>query len=389
MDTEYNNWGVNSMDGRILIVTDESRKIPFSKIVTFYKLDIVNLSKFQFMKESQYSLLVVNVLNFKECVSVSNMCRLGSSWIPILIIVDPETQLMTELEYIRSIDGSGQIRLIRWKEKYPYELIDNIQNIINPSYVVKTSSIAIVIPVYNEEKRFKHIYDFIVKLKILLKNGMPNASIFFLNDGSTDGTEKMIDELIEHYSDSVEWVDDMASISYYKLSYNTRKAGTYIEALNNIRASLLIFVDSDNSFEIDDIAKMINIINLGYFDIVVGSKDAAKDRKITRKFVSFFKRIITKSFLPKGITDSQTGLKVISWDCAKYILPYLHRNMQLAIDLEMMYIAKRLNFRVLQLSVKCTDRQGSHVNIVKDSITFIKNLHKIKKLDKDIKLKCK
>ena len=42
-----------------------------------------------------------------------------------------------------------------------------------------------------------------------------------------------------------------------------------------------------------------------------------------------------------------------------------------------MYYAKKLNYRVLQLPVKCIDREGSHVDIIKDSISYIKNIFSI------------
>lgn len=377
--------GVCYMSDKVLVITDGGRNIAFKKMITFYELELLDLVEFNFRKENGYSLIIIDTVNEEKSISVGNICRLESSWIPILILVDSKTSLKEEFKYVKNIKGTGTIKLVRWKKKYPYELMDNIQNLMNPSYPVTPNNIAIIIPIYNEEARFNYIYDFITKLKILLQNGLANASIYFLNDGSTDNTEKLVDLLMDNYSKGVEWIDDKASISYYKLNYNTRKAGTYIESLSSIRASIVIFVDADDSFEIEDIAKMINILSFGYYDIVIGTKDlSAENRTVKRKIVSFFKRVLTKSFLPEGVTDSQTGLKAINWDCAKYILPYLHENMQLAIDLEMMYIAKKLKFRVLQLEVKCIDREGSHVNLLKDSRAFVKNLSKIKKMNKYI-----
>ena len=87
--------------------------------------------------------------------------------------------------------------------------------------------------------------------------------------------------------------------------------------------------------------------------------------------------------LPKGVYDSQTGLKAIKASSAKFILPYLSRSRGLAIDLELMYYAKKLNFRVLQLPVKCIDRDGSHVDVIKDSLSYLKNIYLIIKDSKN------
>lgn len=368
------------MNNKILIVTDGKRNIKYNDILTFYDNDIFNLDKLNFIKEFVYSMVIIDASDPIKCTDAGNIIRLSNMWIPILIVVDVKTSLKTELYYLNSIKGLGQIKLLRWKEKYPYEIVDGVQNILKPMYYIKPYNIAVVIPVYNEESRISYVYDFISKIKIMIEKGFTNASIFFLNDGSTDETDGLVNKILKHYKENVEWIDDKASISYYKLDYNTKKAGTYIQALSYIRADTIIFVDSDDSFKIEDISLMLNIIKLGYYDMVIGTKDkTAEDRNIVRRIISFLKRHITKPLLPNKVDDSQTGLKVMSWNCAKYILPYLHWDMQLAIDLEMLYIAKKLNFRVFQLAVKCIDREGSHVNIVKDSFKFVKNIFKIKK----------
>ncbi|AAK80363.1 glycosyltransferase [Clostridium acetobutylicum] len=377
--------GGRKMDNKILIITDGKRNIPYKEVITFYDIDIFNMDKLNFIKEISHSLVIVDTDSSSKCITIGNIIRLSNMWIPILIVVNAKTSLTEEFQYLNDIKGLGQIKILRWKGKYPYEIVDNIQSILKPMYFIKPSDIAVVIPIYNEAARINYVYDFISKIKIMIEKGFTNASIFFLNDGSTDQTEELVNKLLEHYRENVEWIDDKASISYYKLDYNTKKAGTYIEALSYIRADTIIFVDSDDSFKIDDIALMLNIIKLGYYDIVIGTKDkTADDRNLARRIVSFFKRFVTKPLLPCKIDDSQTGLKIMNWNCAKYILPYLHEDMQLAIDLEMLYIAKKLKFRVFQLPVKCTDREGSHVNIIKDSLKFIKSIFKIKRLHRNM-----
>jgi glycosyltransferase involved in cell wall biosynthesis len=168
---------------------------------------------------------------------------------------------------------------------------------------------------------------------------------------------------------------------------NTRKAGTYIEGIRTIDADILLFVDADDSFVIDDIALMINILREGYYDMVVGSKDlTAENRPPLRRLLSFAKRLLTKSMLPKGVYDSQTGLKAMKSTTAKYIIPYLHMNTGLAIDLEILHLARKLDFRVLQIPVTCIDREGSHVDVVKDSIAFLKNIFRIRKNNKKVRI---
>ena len=120
---------------------------------------------------------------------------------------------------------------------------------------------------------------------------------------------------------------------------------------------------------------MINILHDGYWDMVIGTKDdTAEGRSLARRLMSFVKRVLTKPLLPEGVIDSQTGLKAFNSTAASHILPYLHESTGLAIDLEMVHIARKLNFRVLQIPVECIDREGSHIDVVRDSLRFLRSI---------------
>jgi len=69
----------------------------------------------------------------------------------------------------------------------------------------------------------------------------------------------------------------------------------------------------------------------------------------------------------------------------KRMFPYLKEHLGLALDLQMMYIAKRLQLRVLQLPVKCIDRDGSHINVLKDSLRFLRSMIDIWRLDRRVR----
>ncbi|OOM77749.1 undecaprenyl-phosphate 4-deoxy-4-formamido-L-arabinose transferase [Clostridium puniceum] len=367
----------------ILIITDFKKSILYESIITFYDLNIINSSLVDSIHEITELVVIIDVENASNGIKIANKLRMINPSSNILFI----NNFVSSAEHLffTKIKGYGKTKILRWRTTYPDELLINIQDLIHPEYPSKVSDIAIIIPVYNEEARFEKVYNFIKKLKILVNQSFTNASIYFVNDGSKDNTQKLIDKLLEAEYEETNIISNQSQLNTYELQYNTRKAGTYVEGISSINASVMIFVDADDSFDIDDIAKIINILNTGYYDIVVGTKDfSAANRSFLRRLVSFFKRLLTKPLLPKGIYDSQTGLKGITSNCSKLLLPHLHENTGLAIDLEMMYIAKKLNFRALQLPVKCIDQEGSHVNIIKDSISFIKIILKLITVNRNI-----
>lgn len=374
------------MKEKVLIISDNCRQILFKNILPFYDLTIIEDKYIGTTILSDYSVTLIDMGSLESTLEISNILRTKSPSMPLLLINDFSSP--SDFLYFSKVKGYGQIRIFKYEKQFVNEILEYTQELIHPEYPVTRSDIAIVIPVYNEESRFNNVYDFIQNLKILLRTSLVNASIYFVNDGSKDNTSSLIEKLMSDNEDTIDYIYTKSEISSHTLSYNTKKAGTFIEGIRSINADVIAFVDADNSFIIDDIALMINIIKVGYYDIIVGTKDiTAENRPPLRRIISFFKRLLTKPLLPKGIYDSQTGLKVMTSNAAKNILPYLHENTGLAIDLEMLYIAKKLNFRVLQLPVTCIDRDGSHVNIITDSISFIKNIIKLMTVNRDIKIK--
>ncbi len=61
----------------------------------------------------------------------------------------------------------------------------------------------------------------------------------------------------------------------------------------------------------------------------------------------------------------------------KPVLTQLNEKYGLAIDLKIIHVAKKMNLRVLEVPVYFKDRDGSHIDVAKDSIVFIKNMVKI------------
>ena len=373
------------MEDRIVIFTDGSRKILYNSIMILFSHTEAGPDSVDQIDLKDYKAAIVDVKNLEEGFEISGRIRSIRPDLPLLIINDFEKP--ADRFFFTKIKGFGQIRILNMRRVgYEEELLENTQNRLHPEYPSTKNDIAIILPVYNEEKRFNYVYNFVRKLERLLEEAFINATIYFVNDGSKDNTEKMVQMLLKEHSDRTEYVS-RGFIAAQNLSMNTRKAGTYIEGIRTIDADILLFVDADDSFVIDDIALMINILREGYYDMVVGSKDlTAENRPPLRRLLSFAKRLLTKSMLPKGVYDSQTGLKAMKSTTAKYIIPYLHMNTGLAIDLEILHLARKLDFRVLQIPVTCIDREGSHVDVVKDSIAFLKNIFRIRKNNKKVRI---
>lgn len=363
------------MKEKIVVFTDNKGQIPFRDILTYF--DVLEFNKITSQEElKDVKLAILDFEDFLEDELVGKEIRKFTPDLPILVI-EKEINPFSNND-VKSFGGFGMTRVLVWNKDYPEKILEELNIMRHPEFPSGKTDIAVIIPVYNEEERISHVADFVLELKKFLEQAFLNTRIYFVNDGSKDNTELLIEELVKKSKYDSDTIFDKTFINAKELVKNTRKAGTYIEGIKTIEADILLFVDADNSFFIEDIALMINIIRKGYYDIVAGTKDlTAEKRPPIRRLLSFGKRTLTKGMLPYGVYDSQTGLKAMKSSAAKFIMPYLSNKRGLAIDLELMYYAKKLNYRVLQLPVKCIDREGSHVDIIKDSISYIKNIFSI------------
>lgn len=357
------------MNEKLAILTDKSKNIDYKSLLNFYDVNYVD-------EVEDAELYILDYGDSKRVIEVGKKIRQKYETAPILVVSDVNEDC--SLNYFDNIKGLGYVEVLYYRNHTREKFTEAVQGLMYPQYPSKKADIAVVIPLYNEENRFINVKNFIAKLNKAIDESIINARIYFVNDGSKDDTLKLLGKEIKENLDKTTYIYDKEFLSSYDIVKNTKKAGTYIKAIENIDSDIMVFVDADDSFLVEDIISMINIIKEGYYEVVVGTKDlTAENRPLVRKFVSFFKRILTKPLLPKKIYDSQTGLKVMKTDVARKILPHLNEKHGLAIDLEIMYMIKKFEFRAIQKPVKCIDREGSHVDIVKDSIAYLKSIFEI------------
>ncbi|WP_426710748.1 glycosyltransferase [Cetobacterium sp. SF1] len=353
----------------ILIISDNNEPCYKENLFLY---NYVILSKSMLIPKD-FKVAIIDLDDKKEIIDICNSIRLLNSSTPIVIISNFKRNF--DYDILLHIRGEGIIRILLFSENNKDVFVNTLDSLLDLSYSHDNFQINFIIPIYNEEQRFKNVINFTKKITYFIENNYPKSKIIFVNDGSKDKSKVLIENLIQEIKTQSDYISDRGFLGVRTLEENTKKAGTYIEGLKIAQGDIIIIVDGDDSFYIEDIGKIINVIREGYFDCIFGTKDlTAENRPPIRRALSFFKRILTKGLLPKNVYDSQTGLKGLKGDVAKYILPHLSQKRELAIDLEMGYLAKYFNLRVLQLPVQCIDREGSHIQLIKDSISYIKNI---------------
>ena len=214
----------------------------------------------------------------------------------------------------------------------------------------------VAIPFYNEKENLPKLIDNIPKIK--------NYDICFINDGSTDDSNKLIDnkfQIITHEKNKGYGAAVISAIKYAK-----KKQYEY----------LCIF-PGDNQRKFEDIDKLYQKINSSIsYDIIVGSKfRMLKSIPIKRKFGNYFFSKLSKIWGNK-IDDVMSGFKIYKIDTIINIINDLPENYSLDVCLN--YIANKKNFQMVEIDVFCNykNQTSKMTNIIIVSIKIIFDLLK-------------
>ena len=223
------------------------------------------------------------------------------------------------------------------------------------------TSLSIVIPIFNEEKRILKsllkLNSFIIKIKKKIK-----VQIIFVNDGSTDKTIILLKKFL---------IKKKINNKIVKLKKNLGKGAALKTGVFYADYGWILTCDSDMSVPVNQIIIWIkkNYINKNC-DIYFGSRShnnsivyARNYRKILGSIFNF----IIKNFLEIKINDTQCGYKLYKNKLAKKIFKRLTLN-RFEHDLEIILIAKQFKKEIVELPVKWTHVSNSKLNIFTDSI---------------------
>jgi len=159
------------------------------------------------------------------------------------------------------------------------------------------SAISIVIPILNEKKNLEKLCSLIIK-----NLNFKNYEIIFVDDSSTDGSEKILRKL---------------SKKYKKIKYIIRKSKvkdlskSCIEGFKKSIYQNILVMDGDLQHDPKDINKIIKAYVINKADIAVGSRDLFNKKNegldFFRLIMSKILIIIVSLFLGKKTNDPMSG----------------------------------------------------------------------------------
>ena len=234
----------------------------------------------------------------------------------------------------------------------------------------RLTSISVVIPAYNEQQRLPSTLCAVAAY--FAACNQPSWEIVVVNDGSSDGTLAVAEGFREQYP-QIRVLDNPG---------NRGKGYSVRHGMLEAQGEWILFTDSDLSAPIEEIGELIAAAVREGAAIAIGSR--AMDRQLVGAHQSWFRETAGRIFnlLMRAATglpfaDTQCGFKLFERHAAKEIFRR-QRIERWGFDAEVLFIARRLGYKTIEVPVRWSHAPGTKVSMFRDSANMFLDLFRIR-----------
>jgi dolichyl-phosphate beta-glucosyltransferase len=224
--------------------------------------------------------------------------------------------------------------------------------------------ISVVIPAFNEELR---IAGTIQSVHDYLRKRYASYEIVVVDDGSTDATSKIVAALAKERN----------YLRLIRHVVNSGKGFTVKAGIFAASGNIIVMSDADLSTPIEESEKLLSYYEKGV-DVVIGSRGLKESDIVGRqpwyrgrmgKIFNLFVRLLVIG----DFRDTQCGFKMFRRDVARELFSRCRIN-HFCFDVEILFIAKKLGFRIKEVPIRWINSPDSKVKIFKDSLRMLIDL---------------
>lgn len=234
--------------------------------------------------------------------------------------------------------------------------------------------LSVVIPAYNEETSIKN--GSLLDVWSFLKKQKYDWEVIIVDDASTDNTLSLSKDFAKTH------------IGIRVLEEPHRgKGGSVIAGVLKAMGDVVIFTDMDQATPIAEIEKFVPKFEEGY-DIVIGSRSGRKGAPIIRKLMAYGFSILRTMILRLPYKDTQCGFKAFRKEASEKIFSKMKifsekskakgAAVSAGFDLEVLYLARKLGFKVAEVPVNWYHKDTERINPIKDSFEGLRDLLKVR-----------
>jgi glycosyltransferase involved in cell wall biosynthesis len=215
------------------------------------------------------------------------------------------------------------------------------------------NGVSFIVPAKDEERRIGPLLEALVAFA----SAQPYASeIIVVDDGSSDGTSDV----------SREATRDLPSNTSFKLVRHERNRGKGAAVRSGMQAAsgdVVMYLDADGSTAPTETPKLLALIRDGA-DVAIGTRigeggvDQRASQPAWRRMGGRLFKVARQRLLLSDIEDTQCGFKAFRHEAAQAI--FAQQQLEgWAFDGEVLYIARKLGYRIAQAPVEWRHMEGS------------------------------
>lgn len=234
-------------------------------------------------------------------------------------------------------------------------------------------TLSVVLPAYDEQDRLLPYLTSITRY--LSQRGDP-YEIVVVDDGSRDDTAQRV----------TQYALDVPAVRLIRFPANRGKGAAVRAGLLAARGMLRLMADADGATPIQEVGRLEHAL-AGGADLAIGSRFLGSRDCRYRVQARWHRTVLGNAFNQiaqhaglNGITDTQCGFKLFRQRVAEDLCSVARIN-GYGLDLELLYIARRRNYRIAEVPINWTDQPGSKVRVLRDGIRMFLELLAVRRHD--------
>lgn len=242
---------------------------------------------------------------------------------------------------------------------------------------MKTNSVSLIIPCYNEEPNIKE--GTLLKVAEYTKSDDRFGEVLIVDDGSTDKSRALIEK---------QFLPKYPKLRLIKNNH-AGKAFAVITGIKESSHDYVFFSDFDLATPIEECEKLFAEVDKGNH-VVIGSRSANREgAPLLRKTMALGFMISRNIIIGlRGITDTQCGFKIFDRRVALEIIDKLHvfkqehvittPSVTAGFDIEFLFIAKQIGCKIKEVPVTWHHVKTERVGFLRDAMETYRDILKIR-----------
>jgi dolichol-phosphate mannosyltransferase len=199
---------------------------------------------------------------------------------------------------------------------------------------------SVVVPVFNEAAVIAPV---LAELKQVLSDCHLQAEVLVVDDGSSDGTDRIVTQMLTGWSGA----------RLFRLTRNGGQAGALYYGIQHAQGRVIVLMDGDGQNDPADIPKLLDLLSRA--DMAVGIRVHRQD-SLTRRMMSRLANWVRRRILKDGVSDTGCGLKAFHDRVKDAFIPFR------TLYSFMPALAVAAGFSVVEAPVSHRPRQGGQSN---------------------------